>query len=171
MKKFKNFLLNEGRSYLGRRVNDVLTSMQEIEEDMPNLGTRHLGKLADEIVNQIRKILHSNWDVANHKHLKELQKIAVAIQKTIDEKGDLKEILPAATQSLQSLAGKLGIKVNDLSAPGQMDGEDITQGDFEETPPPPQDQGQMGQPPMGQPPMGQPPMPPMPPMGPMGPMG
>ena len=109
MDRFKHFLVNENRTYLGRKVNDVLTSLQDVQEDMPNLGSRHLTKLADQVVNQIRKILHSSWDVANHKHLKELQKIGVAIQKTINEKGDLKEILPAATQSVQTLAGKLGI--------------------------------------------------------------
>jgi hypothetical protein len=65
--------------------------------------------------------------------LEELQKIAVAIQKTIDDKGDLKEILPAAVQSLQNLSGVLGVKVNDLQAPEQEDGEDVTQDDFELT--------------------------------------
>jgi hypothetical protein len=76
--------------------------------------------------------LHDHWDVANHKHLKELQKIAVAIQKTMDEKGDLREILPAATQAVQSVAGKLGVKVNDLQSP-EMGGEDVGPEDFDLT--------------------------------------
>ena len=161
MDRFKYFLINENRTYLGRRVNDVLTSLQDVQEDMPNLGSRHLTKLADQIVNQIRKILHVNWDVANQKHLLELQKIAVALQKTIEEKGDLREILPAATQAVQTLAGKLGIKVNDLKSP-EMGGTDIKPDDFEVTgdgpqqkqEQPPADQS-MGQPPMGQQPMDQ----------------
>ena len=103
MDQFKSFLLNEERGYLGNRVNDVLTSIQDLQDDMENLGSRHLTRLAEEIVNQIRKILHNQWADRSHKHLEELQKVAVAIQKTIDDKGDLKEILPAAMQNLQTL--------------------------------------------------------------------
>lgn len=133
MDRFKHFLLNESRTFLGHKVNDVLTSLQDVQEDMPNLGARHLKKLAEQIVNDIRKILHSNWDVANHKYLKELQKIAVAIQKTIDEKGDLRDIVPAATQAVQTLAGRLGVKVNDLQGPPDMGGEEVGPNDFDLT--------------------------------------
>lgn len=125
MERFKGYLLNEEKSYLGHRVGDVLTAMQELEEDMPNLGSRHLNKLAEQLVGQIRKILHSQWTLKNQAHLRELQKIGVAIQKTIDDKGDLKEILPAATQALQQLSGKLGVKVNNMEAPEDM-GEEET---------------------------------------------
>jgi hypothetical protein len=107
--------------------------MQDLQNDMENLGSRHLTRLAEEIVNQIRKIIHSQWSPKNQKHLEELQKIGVGILKTIEDKGDLKEILPAATQALQNLSGALGAKVNDLQAPEQEQGEDITQDDFELT--------------------------------------
>jgi len=175
MTGFKLFLLNEGRAYLGHKVNDVLTSMQDLQNDMGDLGSRHLNRLAEQIVNEIRKILHSQWAPRNYKHLKELQKVAVAVQSTIEEKGDLREILPAAVQNLQSLAGRLGVKVNDLQAPEMPGGEEITQADFELTgsgPTEQPDQGQPPAPPMGQPPvppMGQPPVPPMsqPPVPPM----
>jgi hypothetical protein len=115
--------------------------MQDLQNDMENVGARHLTRLGEEIVNHIRKILHGQWAARNHKHLEELQKIAVAIQKTIDDKGDLKEVLPAATQAIQDLSGKLGVKVNDLQAPEapEMEGEPVSQDDFELTgdgPPP-----------------------------------
>lgn len=155
--RFKVFLLNEERSFLGHRVGDVLTSMQDIQTDMENLGSRQLTRMAEDLVNQIRKILHSNWSPKSLKHLKELQRIGVAIQKTIEEKGDLKEILPAATQSLQQLSGKLGVKVNTLDAPEQMPGEDIGQEDFQLTGQGPQQGQQQGAPPQGQmPPQGAP---------------
>lgn len=146
MERFSYFLINEERSYLGHRVGDVLTSLQDLESDMENLGSRHLSRLAESIVNQIRKILHSRWSPKHTNQLKELQKIGVAIQKTIDDKGDLKQILPAAAHSLQQLSGKLGVKVNDLDAPEEMDsGEDISPNDFQATGPMPdfgqQDQG------------------------------
>lgn len=155
MDKFKSFLLNEEKSYLGHRVGDVLTAMQGVQEDLPNLGSRHLTKLAEDLVNQIRKILHSRWSPKNQKHLKELQKIGVALKKTIEDRGDLKDVLPAATQAMQDLSGKLGVKVNTMDAPDLLPGQDIGQQDFQQT---------------GTGPV-QPPPPMTPPPGPMGAMG
>lgn len=131
---FKNFILNEEKSYLGHRVGDVLTAAQELQQDMENLGSRHLNRLADNVVNQIRKILHGHWGSKSEKHLQNLQRVAVAIKKTIEEKGDLKQILPTAVQELQNISGQLGVKVNDLQAPPeQMGGEDVSQSDFQLT--------------------------------------
>jgi hypothetical protein len=163
MDRFKVFLLNEERSFLGRKVGDVLTAMQDVQQDMPNLGQRHLTKIAENLVNQIRKILHGRWSPKYQKDLRELQKVAVAIMRTIEEKGDLKEILPTATQTVQTLSGKLGVKVNNLEAPEQLPGQDATPQDFQMTGMgPAQQQGQApgGQPPQdpsgGQAPGGQP---------------
>lgn len=126
MERFSQFLINEERSYLGHRVGNVLTSLQDLQGDLENLGSRHMARLAEEIVNQIRKILHSNWNPKYHNQLKELQKVAVAIQKTIDDRGDLREIIPAAAQVLQNLSGKLGVRVNNLDAPEDLaGGEDV----------------------------------------------
>jgi len=155
MDNFKVFLLNEEKNYLGRKVAGVLTPMQELQDDMQNMGARHLIRTAEKLVNDIRKILHGHWEQQQDKYLKELQKIAVAIQKTIEEKGDLREIIPSATQALQTLSGKLGVKVNNLQGPEMQVGEPVSQSDFEETgegpaqPPsgPPQPMGQ-GMPPL-----------------------
>jgi hypothetical protein len=158
MDKFKVFLLNEEKSYLGRKVAGVLTPMQELQDDMQNMGARHLIRTAEKLVNDIRKILHGHWEQQQQQHLKELQKIGVAIQKTIDEKGDLREIIPSATQSLQTLSGKLGVKVNNLQGPEMQAGEPVSQDDFEETGDGP---AQPQQPPGGMPqpqPQGMPPL-------------
>ena len=143
MDKFGVFLLNEERSYLGHRIGDVLSSVQELQDDMPNLGSRHLARLAENVVNQIRKILHTNWNAKYNNKLKELQKIAVAIQKTIDEKGDLKEMIPSAVAALQNLSGKLGVKINNLEAPEVPDEQDIQPQDFQPTQEPQQADQQM----------------------------
>jgi hypothetical protein len=142
MERFRSFLINEERSYLGHRIGDVLTSVQDLQGDMENLGSRHLARLAENIVNQIRKVLHSRWNPKYNNQLKDLQKIAVAIQKTIDERGDLKQILPAASQELENLSGKLGVKVNNLKAPeDDSSGEDeIAPQDFQPTEPPPSEE-------------------------------
>jgi hypothetical protein len=166
MDKFKLFLINEEKSYLGGRVGDVLTAMQDVQEDLPNLGSRHLVKIGEDLVNQIRKILHGHWSPKQFKTLKELQKVAVAIKRTIDERGDLRDIIPAATQAMQGVSGKLGVKVNDLQAPEQLPGQDAAPQDFQLTgngpapQQPPQGQPQPGMPPpQGQPQPGMPPMP------------
>lgn len=132
MDRFKYFLINESKSYLGHRINDILTALQDIQNDMDNLGTRHLSRLAENIVNEIRKILHGQWEIQHHKHLEQLQKVAVAIMKTIEDKGDLREILPASTQAIQKIAGGLGVKTNELDAP-EMPGEPVGMDDFEDT--------------------------------------
>lgn len=155
MGKFGLFLVNEEKSYLGHRVGDVLTAMQDIQQDMPNLGTRHLTKIAEDLVNQIRKIIHGSWSPKYFKHLQELQKVGVAIMRTIEEKGDLKELIPTATQMLQSLSSKLGVKVNALEAPDAIPGQNASQSDFQITGDGSQNQQQppdQQQPPM-QPPM------------------
>ena len=141
MEKFSQFFLNEERSYLGHRVGDVLTSLQDVQNDIENIGSRHLSRLAEGIVNQIRKIIHSRWNPKYNNQLKELQKIAVALQKAIYEKSDLKQILPAAGASLEILSGKLGVKINNLKAPEKQGGlENIAPEDFKSTGQQPQDQ-------------------------------
>jgi hypothetical protein len=131
--------------------------MQDVQQDMPNLGTRHLIKLAEDLVNQIRKILHGHWSAKNHVHLKELQKVAVAIKKTIEEKGDLKELMPSATTMIQQLTAKLGVKMNNLDAPDATPGQDVTQQDFQMTGNGPEKPPAGGPPASGPPGMGGPP--------------
>lgn len=151
--RFKHYLLNEEKSYLSHRIGDVMTAMQDVQDDLPGLGARHLVKIAEDLVNQIRKILHGHWSEKNKKHLEELQKVGVAIKKTIEEKGDLKEMLPSATAYLQQLCGKLGVKMNNLDAPDITPGQDANSADFQQTQPdqPPQQQQMPQQPPQMQP--------------------
>ena len=160
MTRFSNYLLNEERGFLGHRVGDVLTSLQDLQDDMENLGSRQLSRYAEQIVNQIRKIIHSQWNPKYHKDLSELQKIAVAIQKTVEDRGDLKQILPAAAQALQTLSSKLGVKVNNLDAPEDMiGGDNISMQNQQSTGPQPSfkkkqgDQGNQPQQPQGTPPI------------------
>ncbi len=133
MARFKGYLINEDKKYLGKKVAGVLTPMQELQDDMQNMGARHLIRVAEKLVNEIRKILHGHWEQQQQQYLKDLQRIGVAIQRTIEDKGDLRDIIPAATQALQTLSGKLGVKVNDLEGPEMQAGEPVSQDDFEET--------------------------------------
>jgi hypothetical protein len=137
MNNFKTYLLNEDRAFLGQKVNKILTAAHDIEADMEHMGSRQIIRLCDDIVNQIRKILHNQWSPSQRKHLIPLQKIAVAIKKTIEDKGNLRELIPSAIEELELVSSKLGTKnkeSNILDQAAELEGEDVTQKDMEVTP-------------------------------------
>lgn len=114
--EFRGFLLNESKLYLGQKIGDVLNALQELIENMQGMGTRHLMTNAEQIANQIRRILHSNWGKEEVKYLPSLQKAGAAIMRAIEEKDDLTGILPSVTQELQQTMNKLGTPMNDLGS-------------------------------------------------------
>lgn len=117
MQKFKWFILNEQQAHLGVKLNDILTALQELQQDMAGMNLRHVVKITEDIVNQLRKILHSQWSPGQTKQLKQIQKIAVALMKTIEDDGDLKEIIPSAAAELEKVMSSVGQKANALKAP------------------------------------------------------
>jgi hypothetical protein len=140
---FKEFLLNENKAYLSHQIGDVLTSMQDLQSDMGGMGLRHIAKVSEDIVDAIRKILHSSWSPKVRVHLIELQKIGVALMKSVEEKNTLKDDIPNLVQSLEQLVGKIGGKVNNLNAAPQDTGQEVDQTTMPETPqpqPPPDQQ-------------------------------
>jgi len=180
--QFKDFLLNENRVYLGQKIGDILSAVHDLQQDEPGMGERHYVRFAEKVVTAIRRVLHSPWPRSEQQYLKDLQKIGVALAKTIDEKGELKQIMPSIKTELEQLSGKLGMPVNQMGVqqgaePAQLPDE-TPEGDTapeqqqqqQQPPNPPMEPQIGGQPPMpgtpGQPPMpgqGQPPQ--QPPMG------
>lgn len=169
--QFKEFLLNENRVYLGQKIGDILSAVHDLQQDEPGMGERHYVRFAEKVVTAIRRVLHSPWPRTEQQYLKDLQKIGVALAKTIDEKGELKELMPNVKQELEQLSGKLGMPVNQMGVqqgaePAQLP-DDTPEGDTSEQPqqqPPPNPPMQPqigGQPPMpgppGQPGQGSPP--------------
>lgn len=111
---FKDFLVNENKYYLGNRIGDILSSVQELQQNSEGMGARQLVANSSRIVDQIRGILHTTWSSNEEKYLKDLQKIGVALAKAIDEKDDLEEILPAVSSELEKVSAKLGTPTNSL---------------------------------------------------------
>lgn len=111
---FKDFLLNEDKQYFSTRIGDLLAAIQELAQDSPHLGTRDLTRFSEKIVDQIRTILHSQWDKEEQHNLKKLQKIGVAIMRSIEEKDDLKAIIASATHELEKMSGKLGKPIHQM---------------------------------------------------------
>jgi hypothetical protein len=136
---FGQFIINEDRAYLGHCVGDVLTAAHDLQDDIDSLGARQIARMSDNIVNQIRKILHRQWEPYHHKNLVELQAIAVMIKKAIDEKKekgstfDLKETIKMAIQKLEDVSSKLGTPVNKADAPPADAGQKLNGNDFQLT--------------------------------------
>lgn len=125
--------MNEEVVNLAHKVGDVLTSIHDLQQDMGGMGARHIAKAAEDIVGQIRIILHSQWSTSQTTHLKNLQKIGVALMKAIDEKGDLKELINGLAGQLEDISSKLGEKTNDLTAPPLPGGDAINPQDMQIT--------------------------------------
>lgn len=81
---FENFLLNEQKDNLIKQIGNLLNSMQNLKDDLPNLSRRSSDRAIENTVNYIRRILHSRWDDQNLKILKKLQTIAVALMNCIN---------------------------------------------------------------------------------------
>ena len=90
--------------------------MHNLKEVSPNLGSKQISSMAYTIVNQIRRILHSDWP-GDKKSLKKLQKIGTSIMKSIEEKQDLLETIESATQEMEKLSADLGVPVVAAATP------------------------------------------------------
>ena len=122
-------MINEARSHLGEKLGDILASLQNLSDDAPNLGTKKLVSSCEGVVKNIRPILRGDWPDTEKPTLRTLQKVAVALKKTIDSDEDLKSTVATAVQELQKTSEKLGEPVN------QIGSEDAT----EATPQPPKE--------------------------------
>ncbi len=128
---FKDFLFNENKFYLGQKTGDLLTAVQSLGEDAPNLGNRALIRAVQDLVNQIRRILHGRWDDEDLKYLKTLQKCGVALCKAIDEKQDLGEIISSVGNEIEDMIDKMGVPVNSVGSEddtAEQDNEPLTNG-------------------------------------------
>jgi len=119
MSDFKYFLLNEETSYFSHKVSNILTALHDLKGDMKHLGSRQLNRMAEAVVNQIRKILHSHWSDKQFNHLKKLQQVGVGIMKAIEEKGDVKATILGAIESLEGMTGKMKEPVSDIDMGGE----------------------------------------------------
>jgi hypothetical protein len=118
---FREYLLNESDDFLAQKVGDILTAVQELVDGGKQVGARQLVRNTEVVVAQIRKILHNSWPRAQQKHLRRLQKVGVALMKTIDEKGDLPEVLTSAQSELEKVSERIGKPVHHLGTPEEAE--------------------------------------------------
>jgi hypothetical protein len=112
--QFKEFLFLEQREFLNDKINDILTGIHEVLQAGKQMGARQMLKNSEDIVGQIRRILHGSWPRSEHKYLKVLQKCGVALMMAIDKKGDLPEVFNSVRVELEKLSGKFKTPVNQL---------------------------------------------------------
>lgn len=111
------YQINESEAYLGHKIGDILNGLQDLIQNADGMGQRQVTKSADQIVNLIRRILHTHWPEEQENQLKSLQKVGVAIKKAIEEKGDLPSIIQGAGSELEKVMEKLGMPINKLGSP------------------------------------------------------
>lgn len=116
MFQFKDFLISENKYYLGQKSGDLLSAIQSLSDDSPNIGNREMIRATQGLINQIRRILHSRWDDEDIKYLKTLQKIGVALCKAIDEKEDIATIVSSAQRELEEMINDMEVPVNNLGS-------------------------------------------------------
>lgn len=112
--RFKDFLLNEQQNILSQKIGNVLSALQTLSDDISNLGSKDKNTYADRISSDIRTILRGNWPKEQVKFLATLQKVAVAMKKTINEKGSIEDLLPNVITELENILEKMGTPVNSL---------------------------------------------------------
>jgi hypothetical protein len=110
--EFKDFLLSENRAYLDQRISDILSALQDLNDNAENMGTRHVVSNSEKIVNRIRRIIHTHWPEKEEPRLLVLRKCAAAIMRSIENKDDLNSILKKCQSNVEDISG--GKKANDI---------------------------------------------------------
>jgi gas vesicle protein len=119
MNNFKEFILNENKQFFATQCGDILNAIQNIAEEASYIGERNLVKYSQNIANNIRNLIKSSRISDNDfkDHLRDLQKIATSILKSIEESSGLLDIIKSAKSSLEELVQKLGTPINNIGIP------------------------------------------------------
>lgn len=114
---FKNYLILENEQFLAVQIKNILEDLQNLQDEIESIGTRNLVKTSTVIANNIRNIVKSHWEISDKKALFSLQKCGVAILKSIEEKSDLKELIPELVKEAETALVYLKEPVNKIASP------------------------------------------------------
>ena len=114
---FKDFILNENKILLAQKVGDILSALQDLNDNMKSIGTRMAVRNIENIVNQIRKILRTKWPDRDQNNIKNLQKCGVFLMKNIEEKNDLEFAVKTSISMLEKIVNSNQDLVNNLASP------------------------------------------------------
>jgi len=114
MINFKEFILNENTVYLAGRIGDILNALQDLIDNLDNIGSRDINRAADNIVKEIRKIIRSKVPNDQVKHLETLQKCGYNIKKSIEEENKLENVLQSCVSEIEKILNDLEVTVNKI---------------------------------------------------------
>lgn len=106
---FKNFLIRESNNIediFYAKLGNIINSLHDLDKNKDQTSLRDLFDDSIVIVNEIRRILHSNWGRGYLKELKSLQKCGVAIMNAVEKKGDIKSTISSCLSEIQNLTGE-----------------------------------------------------------------
>lgn len=113
--EFKKYLLNENTVLLSQRIGDILSAIQTLSEDPKNIDKRNK---TENIVNQIRRIIHTKWPSNQQNNILLLRKCAANLMMSVDpkkeERPELDVVLSSCANSLQEILEKLENPINNI---------------------------------------------------------
>jgi len=115
---FEEYLFTENRNYLGEKVGDILTSLQDLSQNGKAMGQRQMMRRMEGTSDQIRKILHSRWQKSNEKYLPVLQKVGTALMNVVDGESQFEplDVVNGSISELEGLLGRMKVPVNTLAS-------------------------------------------------------
>ena len=111
---FKTFVLNENRIFLGKEIGNIFTALQEIQDEAKKIGTKNLVRFSEKIVSQIRNLLGGHWSDDDLKFLRGMQKIGVALAKSLEDNDNLEGVILSSVGEVQNILKKMNVPINDL---------------------------------------------------------
>lgn len=114
MINFKEFIINENTVYLTGRIGDILNSIQDLIDNLENIGSRDSTRAAENIVREIRRIIRSKVPNEQIKYLKTLQKCGASIMKSVEEKNNLNIVLNSCVKEIEKVLNDLELPINKI---------------------------------------------------------
>lgn len=116
---FKDFLIRETQEFLGKEIGRILSSLQSLSDDAKKIGAEKLVEYVKTLISDIQSIVGGHWLPEDIKYLLDLQKVGVALSKSLDEKNDLHGTLQSSAEQLKATLKNMGVPVNDLGITGK----------------------------------------------------
>lgn len=127
---FKNFFITENLAFLAKDLGNLLTSLQEYQEELNSLQRipkKRLNNLCNSSFQKIKSILSSgNIPKNNFNEIKLLQKISFVLYKIEKNEFDYKEYFPKIIKNLEHVIVKLGMPVNSIASVDTAPTKDLT---------------------------------------------
>jgi len=117
---FKEFFIFENLGYLAKDLGDLLTSLQEYQDELNSLQKipkKRLNNICNSAFNKIKSILASgNLPRDKNKEILVLQKICYAFYKIEKNELDYKQFFPNIVKNLEYVITQLGMPINKIAS-------------------------------------------------------